>query len=250
VYPYIHLGSLEISTYFFIISVATVIAQYWFIRRAEKADLSRVMTIDLTLVILAGGLVGARLMHVLYEEPAWYHDHPADILRVWNGGFVYWGGAMGAGLAAYTYCTLRRIPFLFMADLAALPISLAYSIGRMACFFNGCCYGRHCDLPWAVFMNGEYRHPTQLYASFWELGSLAVLVVLQPRLTKVSGRLFGTWLILHAMGRLVMEQFRADPRGELLLSQSLGSWISLIACVLGIILFEPFSEKAEKRHLT
>lgn len=226
--------------------MATILAELWFIKRTGHRDISRVIAIDMTLAILAGGLVGARIFHILWEDPAYYRQYPLRVFELWNGGFVFWGGAMGAALAALLYCKLRRVAFFLMTDLAIIPISFGYALGRTACFFNGCCYGRHCDLPWAVFMDGDRRHPTQLYASFWELGVLFILIASEKRAAKMPGRLFGLWLMLHSMGRIMMEYFRADPRGDFIAGQSIGTWISLIAIVAGFILFDPLMATKRK----
>lgn len=227
-FPEIHVASwLTISTYFLIISIGSVLGSLWFVRRAEARGLERVDAIDLTLVVLVSGFIGARLLHVFYEDPGYYRVQPWDVLKIWNGGFVFLGGVVASFAAALTFCQVKRMPFWFWADAAALPISVAYAVGRLACFFNGCCYGRECDLPWAVHFDGVARHPTQLYASGWEFVLLVVLSRLEPRL-KTSGVLFNLWLFGHAVGRLLMEEFRADFRGDLLIGYSLGSFMALV----------------------
>ena len=237
-YPYFHIGSLMISTYFLVISLASTIGAIWFLRRTEGKDLSKVVAIDLTLICLLSGFAGARLLHVFYEDPTYYRADPRLILEIWNGGFVFLGGLMGATLGGYVFCRLRKLPFLYMLDLAIIPLSFSYAVGRLACFLNGCCYGRKCELPWAIILNGEPRHPSQLYASFWEFTVLAILIRVEPRL-KTAGKLFGFWLVLHSLGRIVMEAFRDDPRGEMIIGQSLGTWLSIVMFCLGLGLVWP-----------
>jgi len=199
----------------------------WFIRRAEKRKLERVTAVDLTLVCLIAGFLGSRALHVFYEDFAFYQEHPWSVLQVWNGGFVFLGGVLAAWVAGVLFCNIKREPFWFWADTAAPPVALAYALGRFACFLNGCCYGHECTLPWGLNLEGYLRHPTQLYASFWELGLLAVLLKFEPRF-RLSGILFNIWLLGHSLGRLIMEEFRGDPRGDLLLGLTLGTWMSLV----------------------
>jgi phosphatidylglycerol:prolipoprotein diacylglycerol transferase len=231
-------SSFGLPTYFLVISLAVMLSTLWFIRRAEARQLHRVFAIDLTLVILIAGFVGARLLHVFYEEPEFYVAHPWAVFEIWNGGFVFLGGFVAAAIAAVLFCQWQHEPFWFWADTAALPISLCYALGRLACFFNGCCYGKACDAWFAV----EHRHPTQLYATFWELVWLAILKIFEPRF-KTSGVLFNTWLVGHAAGRIVMEIFRDDPRGEMLAGLSLGIWMSaVLICLAGLNLVLTKSE--------
>ena len=212
-----------------------MVGALWFLRRAQAARLNRVAAIDLTLVVLISGFVGGRLLHVFYEEPEYYLKHPLRVLAVWNGGFVFFGGMLAAIGGAYAFCFWRREPFLFWADRAALPSALTYALGRIGCFFNGCCYGRRCEWPWAMVLEGIPRHPTQLYASLWEFFTIGILLLLEPRF-KVSGVIFGLWLVMHGVGRIFMEFFRDDPRGLFIMGQSLGTWIGLGLVVMGFAL--------------
>lgn len=235
-YPFLFPGTAAaVSTYFLIISLACVIATMWFIRRAEARGLTKVSAIDITLVCLISGFLGARLLHVMYEDPAYYRESPWRIFQIWNGGFVFYGGVIGAFFGTSAFCNWRREPFWLWADLAAAPISLGYALGRIGCFLNGCCYGKYCDLPWAVHMQGGLRHPTQLYATFWDLIVVGLIVKFEGR-AKHVGQVFGAWLFLHALGRAIMEMFRDDPRGNMIFGMSIGSILSLAIGALGATL--------------
>lgn len=232
-YPEITLGTtaLSISTYFLVISLACILASVWFVRRAEARDLQRLTAIDFVITVFICGFIGARALHVFFEDSAFYASVPLAVFYVWNGGFVFLGGVVAALVAALVFCRLRHEPFWYWADAAAPPISLGYALGRLACLFNGCCYGKICSLPWAITLEGAPRHPTQAYASLWELGLLLLMLKFEKRF-KTSGVLFNLWLIGHATGRILMEIFRDDPRGQLILGLSLGIWMSFGLAVL------------------
>ncbi len=221
------LPGFSVSSYFLTISIGVIVSVLWFIRRAEAQHLARVTAIDLSLTVLIGGFIGARLLHILWEEPEFYRLDPLAIVQVWNGGFVYLGGVVGAFIAAVVFCKIKMEAFWYWADVATPSISLSYAIGRLACFMNGCCYGKITNVPWAIFMHSGPRHPTQLYASAWEFVLLGVLWSLRGRF-KTSGMMFNTWLLVHCIGRIVMEACRADPRGHLILGVSLGIAMSVV----------------------
>lgn len=230
-YPVLNLPYLPpVSTYFLIISVATSLSAAWFLRRARGRELSRVTAIDLTLVILIAGFLGARLFHIAYEEPDFYAHHPLAILYVWNGGFVYLGGLIAAFLAALYFCQSRGEPFWLWADVAAPPLGLGYALGRLGCLANGCCYGRECHLPWAVHLHGADRHPTQAYAALWTLAVVIALTWTEGRWRR-TGTLFHAFIIAFSLGRVGMELFRDDPRGPAFLGLSISLWISLSVAV-------------------
>lgn len=232
-YPHIHLGSsLQISTYFLIISIATIAGSLWFLKRANNLNLNLTTAIDLSLVGLLSGFLGARLLHVFYESPQFYRGDWLQVFYVWNGGFVFFGGLIAAFFACEIFCKIKREPFWLWADCATPPIALGYALGRSACFFNGCCFGKQCDLAWGVYMHGAYRHPTQLYATFSELLAMGLLLWIEPKL-KHNGMLFNLWLVLHALGRLTMEFFRDDARGDLIMGLSLGTVISFLILIFG-----------------
>ncbi len=241
-YPFIPIGSLfQIPTYFLIISLGCIFSSLWFIHRAQKASLNTTTAVDLTILVLVVGFLGARILHIIYESPEFYRQNWLRVFHVWNGGFVFYGGVISGIVAASVFCSIQRQPFWFWADIATLPVSLAYALGRLACFFNGCCFGKFCEWPWAIYVHGSYRHPTQLYASGFELCVLAFLLFWQKRFRPV-GLLFNIWLILHSIGRIFMELFRADPRGDLIDigvgTVSLGiflSWTLILFAIVNIV---------------
>lgn len=227
-YPEIPLpGGSALSTYFLVISLAVTVCVLWFIRRAESKNLARVTAIDLALAVLVGGFIGARALHIIYEDWDIYAADPLAVFKVWNGGFVYLGGLVGAMIATVLVCRFKQEPFWFWADIATPPIALGYTFGRVACFLNGCCYGKISAVPWAIMISGGPRHPTQLYASLWD-GILTLLLLKFEPKVKTSGVLFNSWLAGHCVGRIIMELFRADPRGSLVLGYSLGTAMSVI----------------------
>jgi phosphatidylglycerol:prolipoprotein diacylglycerol transferase len=199
------------------------------------------IALDAALIVMVAALVGARLFHVLYENPEIYRANPWAVFYLWNGGFVFYGGALLAAVCgfAFVHWKVPREQLNYL-DLFAPVASLAYALGRWGCFFAGCCYGRYCDLPWAV--NG--RHPTQLYASFWEIGTVLILLGFEKK-SPARGRVFFLWLILHAIGRILMESFRDDFRGPNFLF-SVSTWISLGVLAFGVFFF--IAKKPETSH--
>lgn len=186
--------------------------------------------LDIGLILMAFGLFGARLTHVLWESPAYYWERPLEALAIWEGGFVFYGGALLATLAGWIYVRLQKQSFLVWADFYAPIAALGYGLGRFSCFISNCCFGQVCDYPWAI----EGRHPTQLYAMVWELLVFCFLVYLAPKIRKPTGLLFCVWLLFHAVGRLVMEHFRADFRGPFVAGLSFSSAISVVLFAVAI----------------
>jgi len=240
-YPIIYLAKgLEIPSFFLVISLVLSVSLLWIVRRGEYYNLPKRSILDLSLLLMVASFIGARLMHILYENLSYYIEDPVKIFYFWEGGFVYFGGMILALIATLFY--LRSIkpakPGLYF-DAFAPVLSFAYGFGRIGCFLAGCCFGKECFLPWAI----HQKHPTQLYALLWEVGAILILLGLEKKdyskrlkFLNRPGDLFVLWLALHALGRLIMESFREDFRGEQILGLSISSFLSLILLIVSLSL--------------
>lgn len=227
--PVITVFSLNIETYFLWISLTLVVCLSYFKNRAQKNGLATTLSLDLYLVVMISSLICARLIHIFYEQPEYYAQQWSRVFEFWKGGFVYYGGLLGAIIGGVVFLKLKKVTNqLQIFDAAAPVISLGYGLGRWACFWAGCCYGKSCELPWSV----AGRHPTQIYSSIWELGVLFLLLGIEPRLKK-SGLLFAIWLCLHSLGRFVIEFYRDDFRGPIFIL-SISGWISVFLFSCGV----------------
>lgn len=227
--PVLHLGPLELPTYYLVISLVVSASVIWSARRADQLQRSKTVTLDLALVLMVCGFIGARLFHVFYESPSYYFQYPYAVFYVWQGGFVYYGGALAAAAGAFFYLRAKKLPFLSWGDFAAPVLSFAYGAGRLACYLNGCCFGRVCDV------DGS-RYPTQLMAFGFEMAIVAALLFLEKkRYFKNPGQLFFFWILLHSINRMIMEYFRDDERGPTPLTLSISTWISLALFTVSVL---------------
>jgi len=176
-----------------------------------------------------------------------------DILKIWQGGFVFYGGLAGGLFGAYVFLKFKKEPVAMWADFMAPILAFGYSLGRLGCFLNGCCYGRVCSLRWAIEFTqpglpSGLRHPTQLYASSWEFFVLLILLAVgRWKKNRREGSLFILWLFLHASGRLAMEFFRDDYRGDNINGFSISSLVSITILLL-IIAFKGTDLLLNREH--
>lgn len=231
---------LVVPTYLFLISLSYCIGVVWISKRARDRNMDYKLSLDIALAFMIGSFVGARLLHIVYERPDIYLERPIQIFEVWKGGFVFYGGAIAATLFCYLLIRHRKADFLEWADLYTPLFPFGYGLGRLGCFFAGCCYGRACDYPWAVrFPEGVEApagvplHPVQLYAVAFEWTVFGFILWFEKK-PRAKGELFFTWLALHGVGRVMMEYFRADFRGASPLGLSVSTWISLAVIAAGV----------------
>lgn len=242
------LGPLTIHTYGFFVALGFFLGILFARTQGEKAGIHPERILDLSLYILIAGIIGARLFFV-FVEPRQFMENPLLVFRIWEGGLVFYGGFIAALATGIIYLKVMDIPVLKTADIAAPALALGHGIGRLGCFFAGCCYGDACTLPWAVtFTHPESLaprfvslHPTQLYSSF---ANLVLFLVLFAGLKKkqFDGQIFSVYLILYGIIRFVLEIFRGDYRGEtwfdiLSISQVIGIVMSIAGTAFLIALF-------------
>lgn len=214
---------LSYSIYLSLLYSGLVFLVYSWARRSLNPQIQVRTALDLGSLLMIFGFIGARLFHVFYENPNYYNEDWWRVFAVWQGGFVFYGGAVLAFTAGFIFIKIKNLNWLIWADFYAPVVALGYGLGRFSCYLAGCCYGSICQLPWAI----DGRHPTQLYAMTWELLSFINLLRLKHHTPKLaSGGLFYTWLGFHALGRLMMEYFRDDFRGWFFAGLSISSWIS------------------------
>tara|TARA_B110001454_G_C12723312_1_gene436642 strand:+ start:58156 stop:58902 length:747 start_codon:yes stop_codon:yes gene_type:complete len=232
-YPIIDVGFFQVPTFFVVIACLMGLAFFLTTRRSRKLHVDENFSLDLAFVLVVGAVLGARFVHVIFENPEHYIQNPIKVLYFWEGGFVFYGGFVLSFLSGLTFLLIKdKMVYLKIYMQLYTPIlSLVYMLGRIGCFLEGCCYGKTCSLIWAV--NG--RHPTQIYSSLWELGVFIFLLAYESKneliLKKNPERLFYIWMLLHSIGRGLIEFLRDDFRGNAPLV-SISTWISLVLFVV------------------
>lgn len=218
---------------------------------AKRRGLPPSLVGDALVPLLLGGILGARIFYVIFHG-AEFSGVWLDTLKIWQGGLMWQGGFLGGIVALTIFVQRRKIPFLSLADAFAPAVALGQAVGRIGCLFAGCCYGKICDLPWAItFHNseslaptGQALHPTQLYDAGLDLLITAILLALShTRWANQNGRLTALYLILAGTARLAVEPFRADARGVGLGIFSATGLIALGLIFAGLILILTFQNR-------
>ena len=175
-----------------------------------EGDLRLDDLIDMTIAILIGAIVGARVVSAILNLSD-FAEHPEQLLRVWEGGLSFHGGLIGGWIAGSIMVVRRKMGYGRMVDLLMPSIALGYAITRIGCFLNGCCYGVATDLPWGVCFHELQgiegtivRHPTQLYAVAANIGIFFLMLWIRPHL-RMPGHLAPVYLGLYSVYRFLNE---------------------------------------------
>lgn len=196
----------------------------------------------LTITMILGTVIGARLGHCFFYEPAYYLANPLKILYVWEGGLASHGAVIGILTALWIYVRKRpNIAFMWIVDRIVIVIALAGCFIRLGNFFNSEILGSPADVPWSVVfsrIDDLPRHPAQLYESIFYLISFFILFFTYKRNYQKlgSGFLFGLFLILIFGSRFFIEFFK-DPQSpfEAEMFLNMGQTLSIPLVLLGIV---------------
>lgn len=198
---------------------------------------------DLIWFMVLGTVLGARLGHCLFYNPAYYLSHPIEILEIWKGGLASHGAAIGILTSLYLYS--RRKPdqsFLWIVDKIVITVALSGFFIRTGNLFNSEIIGKPTDLPWGfVFASIDNipRHPTQIYEALAYLGVFFVLYFVYIKKTDKlkDGYLLGLFLILVFTFRFFVEFLKENQSYfEETMTLNMGQLLSIPFIILGIYL--------------
>lgn len=239
-----------VHLYAVMIACGFVVGIWLAARYGQRAGLDREMILDLCWWLLVGGLVGARIAFIAVEWEQYYwpcvdYQHfnslyPDDaiteadctrLLRFWNGGLVYYGGAIGGILTMFWFMRREGQSVWPVADALIPSLAIGQFFGRLGCLAAGCCWGAPTgDHRWALFFPpksmpyyAQYKeglitgheahalpiHAVQLYDALAGLALFVLLVWIRQR-KRYHGQVFVWWMFLYPLQRSLIELFRGD----------------------------------------
>lgn len=232
------------------------IASHFFMNRVFKAEGRTDKELDsLTLYIILGTVIGARLGHCLFYGP-WFDEfnaagqlvnegylsHPLNILKIYEGGLASHGGAIGIITAMALYCRKTKESWLWLFDRLVIVVPLAAMCIRIGNLINSEIIGKVTDVPWAFIFEQEDnlpRHPAQLYEAvfcfflfifmywFWK----------KKRNTVGPGFMFGLLCVLLFIERFFVEFYKENQSAfEDSMALNMGQWLSIPFVIVGIIM--------------
>lgn len=215
---FLGLGVVQFRTYSLMLLVAFVVAiiVFWIlVKRRTIIDTSIVS--DLAFWVIIGVVLGARLAYVFMHWSE-FAPNPAAIFRIWEGGAVYYGGFILAFVFGAIYLWRKKIPALPLLDIIAPVVALGEGIGRLGCFFNGCCFGKPTDVCGITFPVNSFASsifgpehsiwPTQLFQAGGGILLFIILILLIRFVRLRKGQLFGIFLFGFGGLRLGVNFFR------------------------------------------
>lgn len=254
------IGPVTIHIYALCILMGIVLAVWITTTRWKKLGGNFDQVLDITLVSVPAGIIGARLYHIITTPERFFGPDGdwAEMFRIWNGGLGIWGGVLFGALAAWAWCRHKHYPMALLADAIAPGLLVAQAVGRLGNWFNQELYGAPTTLPWGLKLNmegtaighseqcydgatcpsGTLFHPTFLYEMIWNLIGAAIIVYIGSKAMKKlkAGSLFAVYFMWYTLGRTWIESLRIDYAHEFL-GVRINVWVSMAVFVLGAVSF-------------
>ncbi|MEU7753968.1 prolipoprotein diacylglyceryl transferase [Micromonospora sp. NPDC049171] len=233
------LGPVPIRAYALCIIAGIVLACWVTERRLRQRGAAPGAVLDIAVWAVPTGIIGARIYHVVTSPEKYFGagGDPMKAFAIWEGGLGIWGAVAGGAVGVYIAARQLGIPFGVVADAVAPGLALAQAVGRVGNWFNNELFGGRTTLPWGLEIHrmdpdnpghalrddagqpilepGLYQ-PTFLYEALWNLGVVALVLVLDRRLKLGRGRAFALYVMGYTVGRFWIELMRTDEANQIL----------------------------------
>ena len=250
---YFTVFGFNIYYYGIFVTLGFGIATLYLIKRRELFGLTTDNILDILLIAVPCGLIGARLYYMLFNFNDFFGAGKWE--NIWafrDGGLAVYGGIIASGLVFIIYSRVKKIHIGNLLDAAGFGLFIGQAIGRWGNFINREAYGVETDLPWKMGLTRwevtRYFHPAFLYESLWNvLGLLVIHIFSKKSKSKYPGQYFLFYVAWYGYGRYMIEGIRIDslliPGTELRASQWLAAASFLIA--VGILIYNLIRDKNE-----
>ncbi|MDX5345637.1 MAG: prolipoprotein diacylglyceryl transferase [Hymenobacteraceae bacterium] len=244
-------GSFAVRWYGLLFALAFVFGQR-ILARIYKAEGRTEQDVDIiTIYMIVGTVIGARLGHVLFYQPDYYLSHPIDILKIWEGGLASHGATVGILLALYLFSRKYKFDYMWVLDRIVIVVALGGALIRLGNLMNHEIIGKPTNLPWGFYFmrNNEVlngmpvyelpRHPTQLYESLVAFLLFVLLYWLWSKRKSLTprGSLFGIFVTVLFSFRFLVEFLKEDQVDfEAAIPLNMGQWLSIPLILIGIFI--------------
>jgi len=176
----------------------------WILAKKERLNFDYVLNIILISIIL--GFVGARLLFIFLESAEF--QNPIDIIRIWDGGLALYGGLALAIFGGVIYAKKKKLDVMKYADMFVIPITLSVAIARIGCTLVNDHLGKITSLPFGITVDNITRHPISAYESIILFILFFILIIWRKYFIKIKG--FSTLFTIfwYSLFRFIIDMFK------------------------------------------
>ena len=259
----IDLGFFALRYYSMFFLLAFVSSYIVVKKQFEKYGVDVALMDPLTVYVVLGTLIGARLGHCLFYDFAYYSQHPLEIILPFTfspefritgfQGLASHGGGIGIMVSLILFCRKFKLRLWFMLDQIALVVPLAGTFIRLGNLMNSEIIGKPTDVSWAfIFLKDDNipRHPAQLYEAIAYLTIFSIVYLLVKKYPKSPGFYFGMVIFLIFCFRLAIEFIKEDQSAfEAGLLLNMGQILSIPFILTGLIIMYMKKEASTKMEI-
>ena len=204
----ISVGPITIQAWGLMVAIGFLVGLLISIIEAKRKRIKVDEIYNIAILIFLGAFIGSRILYIILFWEV-FSNNLVDVLKIWEGGFIFYGGVIGAVLAGYVYIRIRKLNFWTMADTFAPGLALGIFFGRIGCSLINDHPGAVTDLPWGILWpDGIIRHPVAEYLSLNGLIAFILLWLIRKRIT-INGALINIFIIYYAVTRFFLDFTRA-----------------------------------------
>ena len=245
-------GNLTITMYGLLLALGMAVGLIMTCVLAKKRKIKSDDIIVLALYVFPLAILGARIYYCIF----YFEDNSfSQFFKFTDGGLAVIGSIIGGAIGGLLYSLIHKKNFLSLFDMVVAGLALGQAIGRIGCFFAGCCFGEVVTneslqiFPISVQIDGVWHYATFFYESVWNLIGFALLIFVYNR-TKSIGTPTATYLLWYGIGRSLIEGIRGDSLyiggSDIRISQVLS--IIMIVCGAGILVYNFIKSRKEKKN--
>lgn len=283
------IGPVPVYSYGLMLGIAFIVASWIMSKEFKRKKLEENSAVNITFIALIGGVIGSKLLYII-EEWSSITSMPSGKLFSTDGlfspaGLTWYGGFILATILVYLYARSKKIPFFRVCDAAAPSLAIGYGIARIGCHLSGDGdYGLPVSefmswVPWGtdysqgtlppsvafrgsdiaakfggVVPDNTLCHPTPMYELILGIGIFTILWMNRSKF-KADGKLFGLYLMLSGLARLLVEFIRLNPKliGPLSEAQVISLGLIAIGALFyykapfGMVAPDPVKQKGERQ---
>lgn len=245
------LGGLEIRYYGLMWVLTILIGAKFFEHFVKREGLNPEVSDSIFWYGTLGTILGARLGHCLFYDPAYYLAQPLEIITGFrDGGLASHGAAIGLLIGLWLFARKNKLPYIWGLDRIMIVVGIGGALVRFGNLFNSEIFGGPTELPWGFrfLLSREWQqvcapaacHPTQIYEALCYLATFVVLLWLYYKReygTRRPGVIFGVGLLGVFLTRFLIEYVKLEQGGaDTGLFLKMGQLLSIPFIILGIVM--------------
>lgn len=236
------IGNHPIAWYGIIIATGFLLAFLYAMVSCKRFRIDQDRLVDVVMVGIIFGVIGARLYYVLFDASDQYIQNPISIFYIWNGGLGIYGGIIGGLLFGSIMAKIRKLNIPAVLDVASLGFLIGQSIGRWGNFVNQEAFGTATTLPWRMvsentdLVSSTGVHPCFLYESIWCLLGFILLHIFSRKFRRYDGQVFLLYILWYGIGRFFIEGLRTDSLITPIIPLRVSQVVAAAAVITSVIL--------------